>query len=81
MLYLESGFATVTIDARGKQKKVYDTYMTPYEKFKSLDRSEQYLKPSITFEALDKIAHEKSDNECAALMQKTKEELFKKFKR
>lgn len=75
------GFATMTVDAKGKQKKIYDTYMTPYEKLKSLDRAGQYLKPGITFEILDKIAHEKSDNESAALMQKAKGELFKNFKR
>lgn len=33
----------------------------------------------MTFKKLDAIAYEKSDNECAALMQKEKQELFKKF--
>ena len=53
--------------------------MTPYEKLQSLPNAEKYLKPGITFEALDKIANEKSDNEFAALMQKAKVELFTKF--
>lgn len=72
-----SGFATETVDARGKTRKTYDTYLTPHEKLKSLVRFEQYLKSDISVTDLDKIAHEKSDNEYAALMQKAKVELFK----
>jgi hypothetical protein len=74
------GYATIITDKKGKEKKVYDTYQVPYERFKSLINAGQYLKPGITFEILDKIAHQKSDNECAAGMQKAKEELFKNFK-
>ncbi len=74
------GYATVITDKRGKEKKVYDIYQVPYERFKSLANARQYLKPGITFEMLDKIAYQKSDNECAAEMQKAKEELFKNFK-
>ncbi len=65
---------------KGKEKKIYNIYQTPYERLKSLPNAKQYLKPGITFEMLDKIAYQKSDNECAALMQKAKEELFKNFK-
>ena len=75
------GFATVTVDMRGKEKKVYKTYQTPYERLRSLEHSEQYLRDGITFEALDALAKEKSDNECAALMQKAKQELFKSFRK
>ncbi len=75
------GFATDVVDEKGKVRKVYETYMPPYEKLKSLESADQYLKDGITFEMLNKIAHEKSDNEFAALMQKEKEELFNKFNR
>ncbi len=74
------GFATTIIDKKGKQKKVYQTYLTPHEKLKSLEEAGKYLKPEISFEFLDKIAYQKSDNEFAALMQKAKDELFKNFK-
>lgn len=74
------GFATVTTDKKGKQKKIYDIYQTPYEKLKSLKEADKYLKPKITFGSLDKTAYEKSDNEFAALMQNAKDELFKNFK-
>lgn len=74
------GFATEYVDTKGKVRKKYDTYMTPYEKLKSISQSEKYLKPEISFSVLDKIAYQKSDNEFAALMQKAKVELFNKFR-
>lgn len=73
------GYATDIIDSKGKIKKVYNIYETPYEKFKSLKNAEQYLKDGVTFEMLDKIAYEKSDNEFATLMQEEKNKLFNKF--
>ena len=75
------GFATIVEDKKkkGKFKKKYDTYMTPYEKLKLLKDASMYLKAGITFEDLDTIANAKSDNECAALMQRAKQELFKKI--
>ena len=74
------GFATLKVDKRGKEKKKYDIYMTPYQKFRTLLNCEQYLKPGITLEILDSIAYNKSDNEFARSMKKAKEELFKNFK-
>lgn len=71
------GFATIKVDARGKEKKVYDVYQTPYEALKSHPNAKNFLKEGISFEKLDIIAYEKSDNEFAALMQKAKTELFK----
>lgn len=73
------GFATIITDKKGKEKKVYKNYQTPYECLKSLPNSQQYLKQGIIFKILDKLAYEKSDNEFAALMQKAKDELFKNF--
>lgn len=73
------GFATKKIDRKGKEKKVYETYQTPYEMFKSLLNASDFLKKDISFEKLDKIAYQQSDNECAAEMQKAKTELFKNF--
>jgi len=71
------GFATRKIDEKGKEKKVYDVYQTPYEALKSHLNASNFLKDGISFEKLDCIAYEKSDNECAAEMQKAKAELFK----
>ncbi len=73
------GFSTNTIDAKGKIKKKYDQYLTPYEKLLSLKNPEQYLREGVTQEMLKEIAQEKSDNEYAELMQKEKAKLFKSF--
>ncbi|HAZ16949.1 MAG TPA: integrase [Candidatus Jacksonbacteria bacterium] len=75
------GFATVLTDEKGKQKKVYQTYQTPYERLRALPEGEKHLRKGMTFEILDKIEHEQSDNECALLMQKAKHELFATFKK
>ena len=52
------GFATVSLDARGKRKRQYRLadYATPYEKLKSLPEGAQYFKENITFAQLDKWA-------------------------
>lgn len=73
------GFATVDINSKGKEIKKYpkENYMTPYEKFKSLKNSEQYLKPGVTFIDLDKVASTKSDIEYAKYMQTEKFKMLK----
>jgi hypothetical protein len=73
-------FATEYTDKNGKVRKKYDERFTPYDKLKSLDNAEQYLKDGITFEQLDEIAYAESDNEFAEKMQKEKIKMFKKIK-
>ena len=51
--------------------------MTPYDKFKSLPDSKDYLKPGVSFEILDKLAHKISDNQAADQLQKARLKLFK----
>jgi len=75
------GFATLKISEKGKVKKVYDVYRTPFEAFLTHPRASEFLKEGVTIEKLKVIAYEKSDNECAALMQKAKQELFKNLSR
>jgi len=74
-------FPSETIDKKGKIKKLYklDDYQTPYEKLKSLENAQQYLKPGITFELLDQEAYRFDDNEFAGMMQKARKELFQKI--
>ncbi|MFH0755467.1 MAG: hypothetical protein V1910_02260, partial [bacterium] len=76
------GFAKEIVNVKGKIKKIYpqENYTTPYEKLKSLINAEKYLKENISFEQLDKIAYNKSDNQFAEEMKKVKVELFKNFK-
>jgi len=70
------GYATITVDKKGKEKKKYDTYMTPHEKLSSLPKVEDYLKPGITLANLDEIAYKYSDVEFASIMQREKRKLF-----
>lgn len=74
------GFATLKTDKKGKQKKVYDRYLTPYEAFKGITGASNFLKVGISIEKLDKIAKEYSDNEFAKIMEKEKQKLFRKIK-
>lgn len=72
------GYATVTVDGKGKRHRKYEVYQTPYEALKKLPDAAQYLKEGVTFEQLDRIAMMESDNDCAKQMQKEKLELFRK---
>ena len=74
------GFATVKIDQRGKEKKKYDVYLTPFEKLSSLPDWEQYLKDGVTSESLQKIAERCSDTECATLMETARVTLFENIR-
>jgi len=73
------GFATETMDKKGKIKKKYDTYLTPFEKFKTLANAEKFLKEGVTLEELEEIARSHSDTEYAKLMQEKKAQLFRAF--
>lgn len=71
-------FPTLIVDDKNKQRKKYSykNMNTPYDKFKSLPDAEQYLKPNLTFEMLDDIANEITDNEAAELLQQQRLLLF-----
>lgn len=76
------GFATTIIDKKGKQKKIYkqENYMTPYEKFKTLENWTQYFAPGRTEKQLDDLAYLINDNQSAVLVQEQKKLLFQSFK-
>lgn len=74
-------FATDYIDKRGKVRKKYDQTFVPYERLKSLENAEQYLKEGVTFAKLDAIAYAQSDNDFAETMQKAKLKLEKIIKK
>lgn len=76
------GFATVTLDDRGKRRRQYkiEDYATPYEKLKSLPDAESYLKPGISFAQMDRVAKALSDTECAKKMSAAKAKLLRQCK-
>ena len=55
--------------------------MTPYERLKSLPEAESYLRPMITFEALDVIVNQMSDNQFAERMVNARSNLFQQISR
>ena len=76
------GFATVSLDARGKRKRQYkrEDYATPYENWKSLPEAEQYLKPGLSFERLDEVALKMSDTEWAKKLVVARAALLRRCK-
>jgi len=64
------GFATVSLDARGKRERTYKTgdYATPCQKLRMLPGVAAKLKPGISLEDLDRKAAEMSDTEFARRM-------------
>lgn len=65
-------------DEKNREKKIYGQATTPYEKLKEIskDKNRNFLKPKITFEKLDIIAYERSDNEFARILRTKERELF-----
>lgn len=74
------GFATTTVDGKGREKKKYDIYLTPYEKLKTLENWTQHLAPGRTQKELDETSLSHSHNGWAKLMQKAKSAVFKNIK-
>ena len=76
------GFATVSLDQRGKRQRKYKTedYRTPFEKLQSLPEAEQFLKPGVSFPHLEKQGLAISDTECAIRMNAAKTKLLRQCK-
>lgn len=72
------GFATITVDEKGKKHRKYETYLTPYQAFMTLENPGQYLREAVTLEDLAKTAKAHSANGFARLMQAEKDKLFRK---
>lgn len=74
-------FPEIFTDKKGKQHKKYPAknMMTPFDKLKSIPNAKKYLKSEVTFEILEKVAMEMSDNEAAELLQIERRKLFKKI--
>ncbi len=76
------GFATVSLDAKGKRRRQYkqEDYATPYEKLKGIEKAEQYLKEKVSFGQLEQIAHKMSDTECARKLAAAKLQMLRRCK-
>ena len=74
-------FSEERIDHKGKCTRHYPyrLLMTPYDRLRSLPDAPQYLKPGVTFEQLDDIAMQHSDNEAARMLNEARDKLFQCF--
>jgi len=76
-------FPVSVIDPKGRIKKTYPyrEVRIPYERLKSLPKAESYLRPGVTFEELEIIANQMSDNQFAERMVKARSNLFGQISR
>lgn len=73
------GQGEVKTDAKGKQKRIYKRYATPWEVFLQLPEAATYLRPGRTMAELEAGALRLSDTEAARRMQRAKHKLFRSF--
>ena len=71
-------FPVEAVDAKGRVRKRYPqaNVMTPYEKLKSLPDAAACLKPGTSFDVLDAVAAEMSDNDAARALNQARDRLF-----
>jgi transposase InsO family protein len=70
------GVPEVTVTAKGKQKRVYRWYATPFEILRQLPGLAGFLRQDLTGDQLAQSASEKSDTRAATAMQEAKRKLF-----
>ena len=75
------GVPETTTDGKGKQRRVYRRYATPWELLQDAPEFTQYLKAGVAVEDLQRITNARSDTQAARLMQEAKRKLFAGLRR
>lgn len=73
------GYVTETVvDHKGRERKIYGQYTTPYEKLKEVTKKQNknFLKNGQSLKKLDTIAYKMSDNAFAKLVREKQNTLF-----
>jgi transposase InsO family protein len=70
------GVPEVTVTAKGKQKRVYRWYATPWEILRQSPGLAGFLRAELTVDQLQQTAGAKSDTQAATEMRKAKHQLF-----
>src|SRR5271154_3157067 len=73
------GVPEVTVTAKGKQKRVYRWYATPWEILRQLPGLAGFLRAEMTADHLQQTAGAKSDTQAAMEMREAKRKLFARF--
>jgi transposase InsO family protein len=73
------GVPEVSTNAKGKQKRVYRWYATPWEILRQLPGLAGFLRAEATVDQLQRTAGAKSDTQAAMEMREAKRKLFARF--
>jgi hypothetical protein len=73
------GVPELVVNAKGKEKRAYRWYATPWEILRQLPDVARHLKAEVTITMLDQQAQAKSDTQAAEEMQQAKCKLFESF--
>ena len=76
-----SAQAEVQIDAKGRKRRLYKQWQTPFEKLLSLEQPQQFLRPGLSIAARKRVAASISDTEAARRIQQAKNSMFEQIKR
>ena len=71
------GYATTTVDAKGRRRKKYKTYLTPYERLLKLKKPERFLRDGVSLADLKRTAKAHTDNEFAGLMSAQRDKILR----
>lgn len=75
------GVPEQVVNAKGKVKRVYRWYATPWEILRQLPDLARCLQAEVTIQDLEQQAHAQTDTAAAAEMQQAKQKLFASFQR
>jgi transposase InsO family protein len=75
------GQPVLVTDSKGKERRTYKTYATPWEIFRDSPNAASFLRAGLTMEQLQRQAMRESDTECARRMQAEKAKLFESIAR
>jgi transposase InsO family protein len=75
------GIPEIVRTAKGKLKRVYHRWATPWEMLRELPGCEGFLRPGLNVAALDEQAAAHTDTEAARDMQEAKRQLWIKIRR
>jgi hypothetical protein len=73
---LNCGVPETKTDAKGKQRRIYPWYATPWEILRQLPDVASSLRPDLTVDQLAQSAKAQSDTQAAVEMQEAKRKLF-----
>ena len=74
------GVPEVVTNSKGKRRRAYRWYATPWEILRQLPDMTRHLRPDMTRAELERQASAESDTEAAGRMQEAKEKLFAGFR-